>query len=82
MMSPQFGIEGRSAVRDRERSAMAVPIQGAEIPFVWPGNAPHDETDPQLASIYRKVPSMQSYRNNLTALSQVYNVRSVFSHVS
>lgn len=74
----QFGIEGKAAVRDRERAALAVPIQGAEIPFAWPGNELHDEEGISHTSVYRRVPSMQSYRNNLTALSQVYNVSGGF----
>lgn len=74
----QFGVEGKAAVRDRERAALAVPIQGAEIPFAWPGNELQDEEGISHTSVYRRVPSMQSYRNNLTALSQVYNVSDGF----
>lgn len=45
----------------------------AEMPFTWPGLDSDDEQE-SVSSIYRVIPSMQKFRNNLTALSQVYNV--------
>ncbi|ENH61018.1 hypothetical protein FOC1_g10015824 [Fusarium oxysporum f. sp. cubense race 1] len=47
--------------------------QSAELPFTWPGNDSDDERNAG-PSIYRLIPSMQKFRSNLTALSQVYNL--------
>ncbi|KAI6770235.1 hypothetical protein HG530_004864 [Fusarium avenaceum] len=47
--------------------------QNAELPFTWPGNDSDDERSGRT-SIYRLIPSMQKFRGNLTALSQVYNL--------
>lgn len=47
--------------------------EGVEAPFNWPNIDGQDEGHAH-DSIYRLVPSMQGYRNNLTALSQAYNV--------
>ncbi|KAF4455447.1 crt10 protein [Fusarium austroafricanum] len=47
--------------------------QSAELPFTWPGNDSDDERNTGT-SIYRLIPSMQKFRSNLTALSQVYNL--------
>lgn len=48
----------------------------AEAPFTWPGQGSDEELDStrRQRSIYRRVPSMQSYRNNLTVLCQSYNL--------
>ncbi|KAL7946404.1 hypothetical protein V8C42DRAFT_320532 [Trichoderma barbatum] len=76
----RFGNEAKGAIRDRERSALGMQPEGIELPFTWPFNAPNvwqpldeEEVCPK-DSIYRLVPSMQGYRNNLTALSQAYNL--------
>ncbi|KAL7913130.1 hypothetical protein GGI35DRAFT_476936 [Trichoderma velutinum] len=76
----RFGNEAKGAIRDRERTALGMDPEGLELPFTWPftpqtffpaleedGRYPND-------SIYRLVPSMQGYRNNLTALSQAHNL--------
>ncbi|KOS16689.1 hypothetical protein ESCO_004860 [Escovopsis weberi] len=47
------------------------------MPFLWPGaDADSVPANASPSSIYRSVPSMQAYRNNLTALSQVHNALS------
>ncbi|PTB43030.1 uncharacterized protein TrAFT101_001590 [Trichoderma asperellum] len=69
----RFGNEAKSAIRDRERATMGIPTEGLEEPFTWP-NADTEDTRHARSSIYRLVPSMQGYRNNLTALSQGYNL--------
>jgi hypothetical protein len=61
-------------VRDRERVTLGMHPQNAELPFTWPGNDSDDERSGRT-SIYRLIPSMQKFRGNLTALSQMYNVR-------
>ncbi|KPM35254.1 hypothetical protein AK830_g11322 [Neonectria ditissima] len=43
------------------------------MPFTWPGLDSDDEHE-HGSSIYRLIPSMQKFRNNLTALSQAYNL--------
>ncbi|POR31218.1 Uncharacterized protein TPAR_08560 [Tolypocladium paradoxum] len=66
----RFGDGASQAVRERERSA-GLDGQG---PFDWPGSDPEDDQDFPEESVYRLVPTMQRYRNNLTALSQLYNL--------
>lgn len=66
----QFGVGASLVVRERERSA-TIDSQG---PFGWPGAGSDDDQDFGVESVYRLVPTMQRYRNNLTALSQFYNV--------
>ncbi|KAK4067379.1 uncharacterized protein Triagg1_7559 [Trichoderma aggressivum f. europaeum] len=76
----RFGNEAKGAIRDRERASLGMELEGLESPFAWPFTA--QDFLPGLAddglhprdSIYRLVPSMQNYRNNLTALSQVHNL--------
>ncbi|KAF5018655.1 hypothetical protein F66182_9360 [Fusarium sp. NRRL 66182] len=51
---------------------MGMHPQSAEVPFIWPGNDSDD--DNATTSIYRRIPAMQKFRGNLTALSQVYNL--------
>ncbi|CAF3551560.1 hypothetical protein SNK03_000623 [Fusarium graminearum] len=68
----RFGDGAKAAVRDRERLNMGLHPQNSEVPFVWPGNDSDDEK--HSGSIYRLIPSMQKFRGNLTALSQVYNL--------
>lgn len=46
---------------------------GYETPFLWPGDTIEDEAETSN-SIFKRVPCMAGYRNNLTALSQTYNV--------
>lgn len=50
-----------------------MPTEGLEEPFTWP-NTDTEDTPHANSSIYGLVPSMQGYRNNLTALSQAYNL--------
>ncbi|KAK5990686.1 hypothetical protein PT974_08955 [Cladobotryum mycophilum] len=69
----RFGNDARAAIRDRERFLNGINPEGMELPFTWPGSDTEDERATSK-SIYRLVPSMQEYRNNLTALSQVYNL--------
>ncbi|KAG8353071.1 hypothetical protein FVEN_g9029 [Fusarium venenatum] len=68
----RFGDGAKAAVRDRERLNMGLHPQSSEVPFVWPSNDSDDER--HSGSIYRLIPSMQKFRGNLTALSQVYNL--------
>jgi hypothetical protein len=49
---------------------------GFETPLTWPTGQSTLEDDDGDGSIFHRVPSTQKYRNNLTALSQTYNVRS------
>jgi hypothetical protein len=71
----QFGPDGRTAVRDRERVTQGLPPIGVEPPVDWPGQDPEAPEHPGgRRTIYQIVPAMQSYRNNLTALSQICNV--------
>ncbi|KFA73325.1 hypothetical protein S40288_03878 [Stachybotrys chartarum IBT 40288] len=70
----QFGPGAKNAVRDRERVLYGLPQMGAEIPFTWPGPGADDNSHTAARSMYQIVPSMQFYRNNLTALSQAYNL--------
>ncbi|KAL7924028.1 CRT10 domain-containing protein [Trichoderma austrokoningii] len=70
----RYGDEAKSAIRDRERAAVGFPTEGLEEPFTWP-NADTDDAPPGAKnSIYGLVPSMQSYRNNLAALSHGHNL--------
>ncbi|KAL6832806.1 hypothetical protein V8C40DRAFT_236047 [Trichoderma camerunense] len=76
----RFGNEAKVAIRDRERTSLGMEPEGLESPFAWPSTQqtflPGLEEDRRLPkdSIYRLVPSMQNYRNNLTALSQAHNL--------
>ncbi|KAL6358164.1 hypothetical protein LRP88_08344 [Fusarium phalaenopsidis] len=69
----RFGDGARAAIRQRERLSLGLHPTDAEIPFTWPSEDDENQAGPE-SSIYRLVPSMQSYRNNLTALSQVCNL--------
>ncbi|CAH0049591.1 unnamed protein product [Clonostachys solani] len=75
----RFGPGAEGAIRDRERLAQDMSHEGNEMPFLWPsGSGDEKDEDEQVdaasRSIYRSVPSMQSNRNTLTALSQLYNL--------
>ncbi|KAM4059045.1 CRT10 domain-containing protein [Hirsutella rhossiliensis] len=67
----RFGSGASEAVRERERFASYLfPGPDGSVPdWEEPGSDDCDET-----SIYQLVPTMQRYRNNLTALSQLYNL--------
>ncbi|KAG5951065.1 hypothetical protein E4U53_003831 [Claviceps sorghi] len=73
----RFGYEAKRAILDRERMSMSLDPEGIEWPIVnWP---PSDSEDGEFdhvpaTSIYKLIPSMQPFRNNLTALSQKYNL--------
>ncbi|KAF7546374.1 hypothetical protein G7Z17_g8481 [Cylindrodendrum hubeiense] len=69
----RFGDGAKIAIRDRERASLGMHPHSAEMPFTWPGLDSDDEQE-SVSSIYRLIPSMQKFRNNLTALSQVYNL--------
>ncbi|KAM0427467.1 hypothetical protein ACHAPT_007427 [Fusarium lateritium] len=69
----RFGDGARAAIRQRERLSLGLHPTDAEIPFTWPSENDESQAGSE-SSIYRLVPSMQSYRNNLTALSQVCNL--------
>lgn len=47
---------------------------GHEAPFLWSPET-FDEENVDENSIYHNLPATQFYRNNLTALSQSFNVR-------
>ncbi|PHH90293.1 hypothetical protein CDD83_4061 [Cordyceps sp. RAO-2017] len=72
----RFGNGASDAVRERERSASYLFSIQDESPFDWPESDADADADQNgtEASIYRLVPTMQRYRNNLTALSQLYNL--------
>ncbi|KJZ78312.1 hypothetical protein HIM_02350 [Hirsutella minnesotensis 3608] len=70
----RFGSGASEAVRERERSASYLFSVQDQSPFDWPASGGDSENDGAEASIYRLVPTMQRYRNNLTALSQFYNL--------
>ncbi|KAH6898588.1 hypothetical protein B0T10DRAFT_114507 [Thelonectria olida] len=65
----RFGLVGVRAIRAREEPDM--PFEDLELPFDWPGLSLDDDPG---SSIFKTVPTMQLYRNNLTALSQVHNL--------
>ncbi|KAG5982132.1 hypothetical protein E4U55_002259 [Claviceps digitariae] len=73
----RFGSEAKRAILDRERMSMSLAPEGVEWPIInWP---PSDSEDSEFdhvpaTSIYKLIPSMQPFRNNLTALSQKYNL--------
>ncbi|KAL7954642.1 hypothetical protein V8C34DRAFT_293911 [Trichoderma compactum] len=76
----RFGNEAKGAIRDRERTSLGMEPEGLESPFAWPftpqtflPGLEEDGLHPK-DSIYRLVPSVQNYRNNLTALSQAHNL--------
>ncbi|KAG6122764.1 hypothetical protein E4U13_001300 [Claviceps humidiphila] len=75
-----FGHGAKGAVLERERVNMdseshSDESSNPEIPE-WPPSDSDDEDADHLPanSIFTLVPSMQRYRNNLTALSQKYNL--------
>ncbi|KAG6030335.1 hypothetical protein E4U41_000125 [Claviceps citrina] len=81
----RFGPEAKSAILDRERIAMNLDPEGAEWPILnWPpsdsedgdgdGDGDGDFDHVPATSIYKLIPCMQRFRNNLTALSQKYNL--------
>ncbi|ATY58493.1 hypothetical protein A9K55_003599 [Cordyceps militaris] len=69
----RFGPEAKAAIRNRERAALGLPALGHEVPFLWTPET-IDQERPSEHSIYATVPAPQLYRNNLTALSQAYNL--------
>ncbi|RBR09780.1 uncharacterized protein FIESC28_09737 [Fusarium coffeatum] len=71
----RFGDGAKAAVRDRELVTLGLHPQSTEVPFVWPpAGSDSDDERHSGTSIYRLIPSMQKFRGNLTALSQVYNL--------
>ncbi|KAG6214394.1 hypothetical protein E4U50_000376 [Claviceps purpurea] len=80
----RFGREAKRAILDRELVSFNLEPLGHEQPILhWPPSGSEDGAydDIPTTSIYKLVPSMVPYRNNLTALSQKYNVSAV-NHVS
>ncbi|KAG8421203.1 hypothetical protein J3458_003099 [Metarhizium acridum] len=72
----RFGDEAKRAILDRERTSLGLHPAGMEWPTNWPGSEgdQHEDHPVPANSIYKLVPTMQAYRNNLTALSQKYNL--------
>ncbi|KAK2593059.1 hypothetical protein QQS21_009225 [Conoideocrella luteorostrata] len=71
----RFGPEAKRAIYDRERISLGLNPAGGEWPANWPGSDSDDgDDDVPATSVYKLVPSLQAYRNNLTALSQKYNL--------
>ncbi|KAI5466077.1 hypothetical protein BGZ63DRAFT_347252 [Mariannaea sp. PMI_226] len=66
----RFGDGAKDAIRAREPDGFTV-TNVPEIPFDWPDVSSDGEN---RESIFKKIPSMQPHRNNLTALSQVHNL--------
>lgn len=69
----QFGKGARKIVREQERGAFDPFWFTLDEAVHWPGQAISEDDDTSAAAPQR-VPVMQKYRNNLTALSQKYNV--------
>ncbi|KAJ4163389.1 hypothetical protein LMH87_005123 [Akanthomyces muscarius] len=69
----RFGPEAKAAIRDRERVALGLHPLGHDSPFLWAPEILDDENVVSY-SIHKIVPAPQCYRNNLTALSQAYNL--------
>ena len=76
----QFGPEADNVIRQRERvlSFQATPeILPTGEPLIWPVIGKDLDDDAKHPhSLYRLIPTPQGYRNNLTALSDIYNVSS------
>ncbi|KAM3518047.1 hypothetical protein NHJ13051_008474 [Beauveria bassiana] len=69
----RFGPDAKAAIRDRERVALGLPALGHQASYLWtPEFLDQESVDEH--SIYSTLPATQCYRNNLTALSQAYNV--------
>ncbi|KAM3426364.1 hypothetical protein MY4824_010001 [Beauveria thailandica] len=69
----RFGPDAKAAIRDRERVALGLPALGHQASYLW---SPEllDQESVDEHSIYSTLPATQCYRNNLTALSQAYNL--------
>ncbi|KAG6251206.1 hypothetical protein E4U23_000843 [Claviceps purpurea] len=78
----RFGQNAKQAILNRER--LRYSLEGADAEstiFDWPladGEDGQLKDEPATDSIHKLVPSMQDYRNNLTALSQKYNVGDLY----
>ncbi|KAG6265077.1 hypothetical protein E4U47_006565 [Claviceps purpurea] len=74
----RFGQNAKQAILNRERLRYSLEGVDAESTiFDWPladGEDGQLKDEPATDSIHKLVPSMQDYRNNLTALSQKYNL--------
>ncbi|KAG6229993.1 hypothetical protein E4U25_007327 [Claviceps purpurea] len=73
----RFGREAKRAILDRELVSFNLEPLGHEQPILhWPPSGGEDDAydDIPTTSIYKLVPSTVPYRNNLTALSQKYNL--------
>ncbi|KAG6099994.1 hypothetical protein E4U30_005634 [Claviceps sp. LM220 group G6] len=73
----RFGREAKRAILDRELVSFNLEPLGDEQPILhWPPSSSEDSAyeDIPTTSIYKLVPSMVPHRNNLTALSQKYNL--------
>ncbi|KAG6051302.1 hypothetical protein E4U39_001544 [Claviceps sp. Clav50 group G5] len=73
----RFGHEAKRAILDRELVSFSLGPLGDEEPILhWPPSGSEDGAydDVPATSIYKLVPSMVPHRNNLTALSQKYNL--------
>ncbi|ODA79572.1 hypothetical protein RJ55_05166 [Drechmeria coniospora] len=72
----RFGNGASEAIRERERPAPTFnPLPADPSSDDWP-DSDSDDSHAMFfdQKIYQLVPTMQRFRNNLTALSQLYNV--------
>jgi len=71
----QFGRGASDVIRERdEQQEQSDDASLAPLPPNWFTFEP-DVTAGAVGDLYARVPTMQHYRNNLTALSHLYNVR-------
>ncbi|KAH7329042.1 hypothetical protein B0I35DRAFT_34701 [Stachybotrys elegans] len=70
----RFGPDARTVISDRERVIMGIIPDTWDTSDAWPADQTSDEEPNVIPSLHRIIPSIQEYRNNLTALSQAYNL--------
>ncbi|KAG5957175.1 hypothetical protein E4U58_006243 [Claviceps cyperi] len=77
-----FGQNAKEAILNRERLQYSLEEEDVDSTiFDWPladGEDGELKDESGTTSIYKLVPSMQEFRNNLTALSQKYNVGDLY----
>ncbi|KAG5924345.1 hypothetical protein E4U61_000901 [Claviceps capensis] len=78
----RFGQNAKEAILNRERLRYSLDGEDVESTiFDWPlaeGEDGQLKDESATDSIHKLVPSMQDFRNNLTALSQKYNVGDLY----